>query len=234
MCKKKKIENILHVWHLPFFPLFFVTMVTFGVNKKWKYYIITTFHCFWSPDIYRKRISFASPNTKPIGPWQRIINVGMKICILGTSNSMATCIYIYIYPWCKPKWSRDEFNGQSHILEEQGTTSWSTMYSTPYYKAASALCMVRSTAEFGEDKCNSFLEGQYRSGINASEFCALTTNEGENRPLVQERTKWGSMGHHNVTMGCWEVNLNMSLLVQLFEHHTIIFWGPMEWELHIE
>ena len=40
-------------------------------------------------------------------------DVGLKICLLGTSNSMATLIF---FPWCKPKWSHDEFNSQSYIL----------------------------------------------------------------------------------------------------------------------
>ena len=39
-------------------------------------------------------------------------NVGFKICLLGTSNVMVTLTY---FPWCKPKWSRDEFKSQSHI-----------------------------------------------------------------------------------------------------------------------
>ena len=40
-------------------------------------------------------------------------NVGLKTCLLGTSNSMITPIF---FPWCKLKWSWDELNGQSHIL----------------------------------------------------------------------------------------------------------------------
>ena len=40
-------------------------------------------------------------------------NVDLKICLLGTSNSMVTLI---VFSWCEPKWSRDEFNNQSQIL----------------------------------------------------------------------------------------------------------------------
>ena len=40
-------------------------------------------------------------------------NVGLKTCLLGTSNSM---VPLTVYPWCKPKWSRDEFDSQSQIL----------------------------------------------------------------------------------------------------------------------
>jgi predicted metal-binding membrane protein len=32
-----------------------------------------------------------------------------------------------ISPWCKPKWSHDKFNSQSHIVHGLGTTSWSIM-----------------------------------------------------------------------------------------------------------
>ena len=44
-------------------------------------------------------------------------NVGLKICILGTSNSMVTLIF---FPWCKLKWSRNELNNQSQILQGLG------------------------------------------------------------------------------------------------------------------
>ena len=29
------------------------------------------------------------------------------------------------FPWCKLKWSQDEFNSQSQILQDLGMTSWS-------------------------------------------------------------------------------------------------------------
>jgi hypothetical protein len=41
-------------------------------------------------------------------------NVGLKICPLGTSNSMVTLTFIF--PWCKQKWSWDKFNNQLQIL----------------------------------------------------------------------------------------------------------------------
>ena len=31
------------------------------------------------------------------------------------------------------------------------------------------------------------------------------------------------MGHHDIIVGCWELNLNLSLHVQLFEHLTLIY-----------
>ena len=46
-----------------------------------------------------------------------IANVGLKICLLGTSNSTITLTF---FPWCKPKWSQDEFNSQSQILQGMG------------------------------------------------------------------------------------------------------------------
>ena len=48
-------------------------------------------------------------------------HVGLKPCLGGTSNFMVT---LALFPWCKPKWSRDEFNNQSQILQGLGTTSW--------------------------------------------------------------------------------------------------------------
>jgi hypothetical protein len=45
--------------------------------------------------------------------------VGLKICLLGTLNSMVTLTFL---PRCKLKWSWDEFNSQSHILQGLGTT----------------------------------------------------------------------------------------------------------------
>ena len=47
-------------------------------------------------------------------------NVGLKICLLETLNSIITLIF---FPWCKPKWSLDKFNDQSQILLNLGTTS---------------------------------------------------------------------------------------------------------------
>ena len=55
-------------------------------------------------------------------------NVGLKICILGTSNSMVTLTF---FPWCKPKWSQHKFNSQSQILHGLGTTSGSMVYTIP-------------------------------------------------------------------------------------------------------
>ena len=40
-------------------------------------------------------------------------NLGFKICLLGISNFMVT---LTVFPWCKPKWSGDEFNNQSQIF----------------------------------------------------------------------------------------------------------------------
>ena len=51
-------------------------------------------------------------------------NVGLKLCLLGTLNSIITLTF---FPWCKLKWSWDELNNQLHILKGLGTTSWSMM-----------------------------------------------------------------------------------------------------------
>ena len=49
-----------------------------------------------------------------------IQNVGLKTCLLGTSNSMVTMID---FPCYKLKWYGSQFNGQSRILGKQGVTS---------------------------------------------------------------------------------------------------------------
>jgi len=63
--------------------------------------------------------SFASLTAKPVGPCQW---------------TMAAFKYVFwdlelfshcetFYPWCKSRWSQDEFNSQSQILKGIGTTS---------------------------------------------------------------------------------------------------------------
>ena len=60
----------------------------------------------WSTDICSKRTSFASPIAKPI--WTMIVdNAGLQNRHLETSSDMVT---LTSFSWCKPKWSRDEFN----------------------------------------------------------------------------------------------------------------------------
>ena len=46
--------------------------------------------------------------------WIMILdNVGLEIGVLGTQTSWS--LLHFFFPQCKLKWSRDEFNGQSHI-----------------------------------------------------------------------------------------------------------------------
>jgi hypothetical protein len=42
------------------------------------------------------------------------------------------------------------------------------------------------------------------------------------------------MGPHNITMGSWELSLNLSLYVQLLDHLVVIFKEPTERELNDE
>jgi hypothetical protein len=57
--------------------------------------------------------------------WTMLLNqIGFQIRLLGISNSMITLTF---FPWCKMKWSQDEFNNQSQILQGLGMTSWSIM-----------------------------------------------------------------------------------------------------------
>ena len=56
-------------------------------------------------------------------------NLDLNICLLETSNFMVT---LACCPWCELKWSQDEFNNQSQILQGLGTTSWSMVLPAPY------------------------------------------------------------------------------------------------------
>ena len=48
--------------------------------------------------------------------WTMLVdNVGLRTCFLGTLNLM---IILAFFPWCERKWSRDEFNNQSQILQD--------------------------------------------------------------------------------------------------------------------
>ena len=64
------------------------------------------------PCLFLPKRSFVSPTAK-IHWTMSVDNVGLKLCLLGILNSMVTLTF---FPWCKPKWSLDEFNNQSQIL----------------------------------------------------------------------------------------------------------------------
>jgi hypothetical protein len=77
-------------------------------------FIITTF-------LYQLEHKFCLSHCK--SRWTMLVdNVDLQTCLLGTLNFMVTLTFL---PWCKPKWSRNVFNNQSHILQGLGTTSWS-------------------------------------------------------------------------------------------------------------
>ena len=58
---------------------------------------------------------------KPVGPCQWMMHA-FKYIFWG---SRTPWLLWPSFPWCKLKWSWDEFNIQSHILHGFGTTSWS-------------------------------------------------------------------------------------------------------------
>ena len=88
-------------------------------KESYKFFIITTFLCHGPCFFFYQNTSFASTlNPKPGGPCQWIMQV-LKMCLLGTSNSMVTLTF---FPSCKPNWSQDEFNVQSYILPGLGKT----------------------------------------------------------------------------------------------------------------
>ena len=53
-------------------------------------------------------------------------------------------------------------------------------------------------------------------------------------PYFTAITSLINVGPHNITMGCWELSLNLSLLAQLFEHPDVIFRGPTKQEMNVE
>ena len=55
-------------------------------------------------------------------------DVGLKVRLLGTSNSMMSLPF---WPWCKSKWSPNECNNQSQILQDFGMTLWCMGKTTP-------------------------------------------------------------------------------------------------------
>jgi len=75
----------------------------------------------WALAFFYKSTSFASPTAKT--RWTMSVDkVDLNTCLVGTSKSMVTQT---CFPRCKLKWSWDEFNNQSQILQGLGTTSWS-------------------------------------------------------------------------------------------------------------
>ena len=55
-----------------------------------------------------------------------------------------------------------------------------------------------------------------------------------NRLFIRDITLFNDVGPRNIALGCWKLTLNPSLLAQLFEHPSVIFWGSTEWELNVE
>ena len=47
-------------------------------------------------------------------------------------------------------------------------------------------------------------------------------------------TLLNDVGPQNITVGCWELNYNMSFAADLSEHPIIILWGSIEQALSVE
>ena len=66
--------------------------------------------------------SFAPPTAKkPTAPCQWIMEASKHVFRGGPLTHWSQLTFASS---CKPKWSQDEFNNQSHILQSLGTTSW--------------------------------------------------------------------------------------------------------------
>ena len=83
--------------------------------------ITTTFLCHEPWSFFLSQLLFCLSHRKT--RWTiSVYKLGLKISLLGISYSTITLTF---FPWCKPKWSQDEFNSQSQTLQGLGTTSWS-------------------------------------------------------------------------------------------------------------
>ena len=123
MPKKENMENRIIIFKKIEFDrslVFSCLHILFPKNKSKTNFLKTTSLCHGPlPFSTRAPLCLSHHKTR----WTMSVdNASLKICLLGTSNSTVdlTC-----FPWCKPKWSQDELNNQSHILRGNGTTSWS-------------------------------------------------------------------------------------------------------------
>lgn len=106
-CPKRTIWDVLFSC-FTFFPSFLLNTIIF----------VLTMLCYGS------LIFVMMKHVLPLSPPQTILDhdsgyVCLKVKLLGASSSM---LLLQVFPWCKPHWSWDEFNNQSHILREQETT----------------------------------------------------------------------------------------------------------------
>ena len=118
-----------------FSPYFLVTMQNVWEENEFnKHWIGNSLPR--SLDVRIERSSFALLTAKPIAPhsaWCRLGNKPFGEVLVGggrggTHGRGTLCMVTLTFlSWCKRKWSWVEFNGQLHILEDQGTTSWSMM-----------------------------------------------------------------------------------------------------------
>ena len=91
-------------------------------------FIITSFMCHRPLPFFLLEHLFCLSHCEPVVSCQ-LVMWALKYCLLGTSNSTDHCRIVF--PWCKLKWSWDEFNKQSNILQGLGKTSWSMVETTP-------------------------------------------------------------------------------------------------------
>ena len=119
ICPKREVlvrKNINQVWS------FFCLLLSLSSlpQASIEFLFITTFLCR-GPLLFLLEHLFCLSHRKT--RWTMLVdNVGLKLCLLGTLNSM---IILTFSPWCNLKWSRDVFNDQLEIVHGLGMTSWS-------------------------------------------------------------------------------------------------------------
>ena len=117
MIKKGNLEKKIQVRHI------FLSSSVFFLGKKINNNLLEQYFFAIGPWILILKCLFCLFHGKT--RWTTSMDdVGLNIRLLGTSNPMATLTFFF---GCKPKWSWDEFNNQSHILQGLAMTSWSML-----------------------------------------------------------------------------------------------------------
>ena len=122
ICPKREVLRIFFMFDLlPFFPQNYKKSL--AIVFLWIYKM--TFPCPSSLTFVAREPLLPLPLQNPLEHDNK--ECSLKINMLGTSSSRVTLTF---FSWCKLKWSWNKFNNQSHILEEQRTTSHSRCKST--------------------------------------------------------------------------------------------------------
>ena len=114
---KKCSSKIIQVWPFSCLLLSSSSLPQITFHQK----IIITSFLYTGPCLFLLEHLFCLSHRKTC--WTMSMdNVGLKICLFGDLELHG---HLSFFPWCKPKWSQDEFNNKSQMLHGLGMTSWS-------------------------------------------------------------------------------------------------------------